>query len=80
MPTFRLILALTAGLILPGACSSSTPMATPQVLATSWCQSHRPGDEACLATAEQAHRQCITAPGRYDDCRARLLGSSAAAR
>ncbi|WP_207477753.1 hypothetical protein [Arenibaculum pallidiluteum] len=74
MSTIRLIPPLLAAL-LAAACSSTPPTASPETIALTWCNSNRPGDQACLATAEEAHRQCIVAPGRYDDCRARLLGT-----
>jgi hypothetical protein len=73
---------LAAALAL-GACSylpwsgPETPVASPPVIARHWCETHHAGNEACLATAEAAHRQCITAPGSYDSCRERLLSQSA---
>ncbi len=71
---------LLAAILTLGACampwSSSTaemPRATPQTIARQWCEDLETGKDACLASAEAHHRQCITTPGRYDACRQQLL-------
>lgn len=88
MTTTRTIAPLRAASLLAatlalGACSylpwsaPETPTASPAVIARQWCETRHAGNEACLATAEAAHRQCITAPGGYESCRERLLGQTA---
>lgn len=62
------------------ACASSVPADTPQAIATSWCERNRPGDDACLSQAVEAHRRCITEPGSYDACRASFKATQTAAQ